>query len=138
VCARVTGRSSGGEEKSCPPRRVVRHGATIIKGKCKGLVGNVAWRSKFFSFRHVRLAMCTIAMCRMVPDGAGCCVTMYGGYGYGYGYVCCIYYVSGAGPMRVYAIGDGRTSVCNRSLRTRAALLHPQLVSCVSLHCAES
>lgn len=78
MCARVTGRSGrrgGGrereKEKERDQRVVVRHGATIIKGKCRDRDSSVTSRGgRNFS----PLGTYDSSRC------AGCRVTMYGGY----------------------------------------------------------
>lgn len=132
MCARATGRFRKREgEKGQGERErehvIVRYGATIIKGKCRGRESSVTSRGgrNFSSLGtyYIR-ARCNIR-CR-----AGCrellCIRRA---------LCeCIYYVSSAGPMRAraYAISETDAPARPQSLTCRYAciriLLHPRLV----------
>lgn len=109
-----------GESHQCV---IVRHGVKIIKGKCRDRDSLVTSRGgrNFSSLGTYELTI--------MPDAVSSCTAG----------MRCIYYVSDAGPVRAYAIGDGCISApAIAHLYARSTPTPAVRTSCVSLHCAES
>jgi len=94
-----------------------------IKGKCRDRDSLVTSRgARNFSF------LGTYEL-TIMPDAVSPCMAG----------MRCIYYVSDAGPVRAYAIGDGCISApAIAHLYARSTPVPAVRTSCVSLHCAES